>query len=161
MLLIIHSKGVFLLRFPPISSRYQTARQTQSGRGLLTHFAAGLCLSLHFYLLSHSTVLPHCSLNLRDKVSPWLLAVSGRWSVSPFCLLGQAWIQTRVLTSLMSSASLPLLVPVPHQVSLCIGGPRPDLLGGWIPLQIKLSVGSWWDLLLVVWGDTPWWQGRW
>jgi hypothetical protein len=78
---------VFLLWFPQISSHYQTARQTQNRRAFLTHFAAGLHLSSHFYILSHSTVLPSCSLNLRDKVSlqkRWLLGcLIGRWSISP------------------------------------------------------------------------------
>jgi hypothetical protein len=69
---------VFLLWFPRISSHYQTARQTQSGRELLTHFAAGLHLSSHFQILSYSTVLPYCSLNLTNMVSPpkwWLPGV--------------------------------------------------------------------------------------
>jgi hypothetical protein len=29
------------------------------------------------------------------------------------------------------------------------------LPGGWIPLQIKLSVGTWWELLPMVWGIHP------
>jgi hypothetical protein len=57
--------------------------------------------ALIFHTLSHSTVLPFLSLNLRDTVSPWLLAVTVHlWEVIslPFCLLSQAWIQTQVLT---------------------------------------------------------------
>jgi hypothetical protein len=44
------------------------------------------------------------------------------------------------------------LVSAPQQVPLCIWGLHPDSPGGQIPLWIKLSVGIWWDLLLVVWG---------
>jgi hypothetical protein len=59
----------------------------QSGRELLTHFTAGLSLSSHFHILSHNTVLPPWSLNLRDTVSPpkrWLLGCPiKRWSGSP------------------------------------------------------------------------------
>jgi hypothetical protein len=103
------------------------------------------------YALSHSTVLPPCSLNL-----------SGLWEVIslPFCLLRQAWIWTWALTSLMSSASLPSLVPAPHQVPLCIWGLHPNLLGGWFSLWIKLCIGTWLDLLRVVLGMHPG-EGRW
>jgi hypothetical protein len=125
------------------------------GLGLLTHFAAELRLRL---TLSHSTVLPPCSLNLRDTVSPCLLAVtSGLWEVIslPFYLLRQAWIWTQVLISLMSDVPFPSLVPVPHWVPLCIQGPHPNSPGGQIPLWIKLSIGTCWDLLPAVWGTHP------
>jgi hypothetical protein len=143
---------VFLLWFPHISSSYQTARQTQSGRELLTCFPAGLSLSSHFHILSYGTILPYCSLNLRHGFTPKMVVTRmSHWEVIkfPFCLLGQAWIWTWVLTSLMSGAPLPLLVPVPHWVLLCIRGPQPDSPAGWIFLQIKLSIGTWWDLLVV------------
>jgi hypothetical protein len=52
---------------------------------------------------------------------------------SPLCFLGQAWIWSRVLTSLMSGAPLPLLVPALHWVPLRMQGPHPDSSGGWIP----------------------------
>jgi hypothetical protein len=55
----------------------------------------------------------------------------------------------------MSSASK--LVPAPHWVPLCIWGLHPNSLGGQIPLQIKLSIGTWWDLLPAVWGIHPRW----
>jgi hypothetical protein len=51
----------------------------------------------------------------------------------PFCLLRQAWIWTRVLTSLTGSAPLPSLVPVPHQVPLYIWGLHLILLRGRVP----------------------------
>jgi hypothetical protein len=76
-------------------------RQTQSGRELLTHFAAGLHLSSHFHILSYNTILPHHPLNLRDMLSPQKLRdmVSPQkslpislWEVIrlPFCLPEQA-----------------------------------------------------------------------
>jgi hypothetical protein len=107
-------------------------------------------------LKQHSTSTS--SLNLRDTVSPPKKVVTSlsHWEVIklPFCLLGQAWIWIQVLTSLMSGAPLPLLAPAPHCVPLCIRGPHPDSPGGWIPLWIKLSIGTWWDLLLAIQGDT-------
>jgi hypothetical protein len=86
--------------------------------------------------------------------SPQKVVTSSLWEVIslPFCLLRQTWIWTRVLTSLTSGASLLSLVSAPQQVPLCIWGLHPDSPGGQIPLWIKLSVGIWWDLLLVVWG---------
>jgi hypothetical protein len=102
------------------------------------------------------TFLPH-SLNLRDLVLPQIRLLGGLWEAIslPFCLLRQVWIWTWVLTSPMSSAPFPFLVPTPHQVLLCIRGPHPNLPGEWIPLWIKLSIGTWWDLFLVVWGMHP------
>jgi hypothetical protein len=64
------------------------------------------------------------------------------WEVINLHFCWQAWIWTWVLTSLMSSAPFPLLVPVLQWVPLCILGLHPDLLGGWIPLWIKLSIGT-------------------
>jgi hypothetical protein len=56
----------------------------------------------------------------------------------------------------MSGTVLPLLVPAPHWVPFFIQGSHPDSLGRQIPLQIKLFIGTWWDLLLVVQGGcTP------
>jgi hypothetical protein len=55
----------------------------------------------------------------------------------------------------MSSAPLRWLVPAPHRAPLSIRGPRPDLQEDESLLQIKLSVGAWWDLLLVVQGMHP------
>jgi hypothetical protein len=43
---------------------------------------------------------------------------------------------------------------------LCTRGPHPNLAGGWIPFQIKLFIGAWWDLLLMVRGYAPQWEGR-
>jgi hypothetical protein len=82
------------------------------------------------------TLSPH-SLNLRDSVSPQIALLGGLWEVIslPFCLLRQAWIWNWVFTSLMRGASLPLLVPVPHQIPLCIRGLHPNLPGGQITLQ--------------------------
>jgi hypothetical protein len=103
------------------------------GLGLHTHFRAGLCLRL---ALSHSTVLLHHSLNLRDMVSPQkaVTRVSHwEWISLPFCLLRQAWIWIQFLTSLTSGAFLPLLVPAPHWVLLCVWGPHHNMLGGWAP----------------------------
>jgi hypothetical protein len=86
-------------------------------------------------LKQHSTSTS--SLNLRDTVSPPKKVVTSlsHWEVIklPFCLLGQAWIWIQVLTSLMSGAPLPLLVPVPHCVLLCNWVPHPNLLEGGIP----------------------------
>jgi hypothetical protein len=66
--------------------------------------------SSHFHILSHSTVQPYCSLNMRDSFTP-KMALTGvsHWEVIklPFCILGQAWISTHILTSLMSGAALP------------------------------------------------------
>jgi hypothetical protein len=86
--------------------------------------------------------------------SPQKAITSGLWEVIslPFCLLRQAWIWTLFLTSETSGASLPSLVPVPYPVPLYIWGLHPNLLGGWVPLWIKLSIGAWWDLLLAVQG---------
>jgi hypothetical protein len=79
-----------------------------------------------------SFILLPCSLTLRDPVSPQIGLLGGLWEVIsfPFCLLRQVWIRTQVLTSLRDSAPLPSLVPVPHQVPLCIWGLHPDSLGG-------------------------------
>jgi hypothetical protein len=95
----------------------------------------GCILGSHFHTLSHSTVLPSCSLNLRDTVSPQMVVTSGLWEMIslPFCLLRQAWIWIQVLTCLTGGAPLPSLVPVPHEVPLCIWGPHPGSLGGWVP----------------------------
>jgi hypothetical protein len=110
-----------------------------------------ICL-IHFHTAQY--FLPPCSLNLRDTVSPQTVVTSDLWEVInlPFCLLRQAWMWTRVLASLKSGASLPSLVPETHWVPLCIWGLHLDLPGGWVPLWIKLSVGAWWDLFLVVQG---------
>jgi hypothetical protein len=72
-----------------------------------------------------SYTLSPCSLNLRDPVSLQIVLLGGLWEVIslPFCLLRQAWIWTQVLTSL-TSAPVPLLVPVPQWVPLCIWGPH-------------------------------------
>jgi hypothetical protein len=56
---------------------------------------------------------------------------------------------------------LPLLVPVPHWVLLCIQDPHPNLPGGQVPPRIKLSVGAWWDHFSRCPGDAPQWQERW
>jgi hypothetical protein len=53
----------------------------------------------------------------------------------------------------MSSASK--LVPAPHRVPCASEAFTPDSLGGWIPLQIKLSLDTWSDLLPVVWEMHP------
>jgi hypothetical protein len=86
-----------------------------------------------------------------------MVSKMSHWEVIrlPFCLLGQVWIWSWVLTSLMSCAPLPLLVPVPHWVPLCIWGPHPNLPWGWIPLWIKLPIGAWWDLLWQSKGTHP------
>jgi hypothetical protein len=54
----------------------------------------------HFHILLHSTILPPCSLNLRDTASPQQVVTSSFWEVInlPFCLLSQTWIWTQVLT---------------------------------------------------------------
>jgi hypothetical protein len=84
---------MFLLWFPPIFSHYQTARQTQSGRELLTCFTAGLHLSLHFHILSYNTILPYCCLNLETWFHTkkwWLLGCSiERWSSSHSAFWGK------------------------------------------------------------------------
>jgi hypothetical protein len=73
----------------------------QSGKELLTHFAGVLCLSSHFYIFSHSTVLPSRSLNLRDMVSSpkWRLlgCPTGRWSTSPSASWGRPEFEPRFL----------------------------------------------------------------
>jgi hypothetical protein len=126
------------------------------------HWLRSLHFSSHFHILSHSTVLllePE-----RQGFTPKMAVTKmSHWEVIrlPFCLLDQAWIWTRVLTSLMSDAPLPSLVPAVHWAPLCIRGPRPDSRGRLIPLRIKLSFGAWWALLLAVWGDAPLWQGKW
>jgi hypothetical protein len=64
---------------------------------------------MYYTFLSHS-------LNLGDLVLCQIGLLVGLWELIsfPFCLLRQSWIQTRVLTSLMSHASFPLLVPAPQ-----------------------------------------------
>jgi hypothetical protein len=115
------------------------------------------------HTFSYGTVLPPCSLNLTDTVSPQKAVTSGLWEVIslPFCLLRQGWIRTWVLTSLTSGAPLPLLVPTPHQVPLCIWGLHPNFPGGRIPppdqAVLWCLVGSSPGSL----GDALWWQGRW
>jgi hypothetical protein len=69
--------------------------------GTLHSFAAELQLSLHFHILSHSTILPYHSLNLRDMGSPpkwWLLGCPiGRWSGSPSASWGRSEFEPRFL----------------------------------------------------------------
>jgi hypothetical protein len=114
------------------------------------------------HTLTQHTTSAH-SLNLRNMVSPQKVVTSGLWEVInlPFCLLKQAWIQTWVLTSLTSGASLPTLVPVPHWVLLCIRGLHPNSLGRWIPPPDQ---GVCWRLVGSSPGspgDAPRQQGRW
>jgi hypothetical protein len=155
---------VFFFWFPHISSHYQTSRHTQSGRELLSlHSWAASQPAFSYTLIQHCTSIPLPEPERHGFTPKMAVTSMSHWEVIklPFCPLGQASIWTWVLTSLRSSAHLPLMVPAPHWVPLYIWGPHPDLTGGWIPLQIKLSVGTWCNLLLVVWGDVPQWQGRW
>jgi hypothetical protein len=94
------------------------------------------------HTLSHSTVLPPHSLNLRYMVSPQNAVTSRLWeTVSlPFCLLRQAWIWTQVLSSLMHGAPLPSLVPAPHQVVVHLR-PSPWLTGR-MSLDLPLVPGE-------------------
>jgi hypothetical protein len=74
----------------------------------------------HPHTLSYSTVLPPCSLNLRDTVSPPKKVVT---SLSHWELImppGAGLNLNPGSYSLMSSALLPSLVPVLHWVPLCI-----------------------------------------
>jgi hypothetical protein len=173
---------VFFLWFPPISSHYQTARQTQRGRGLIRTLASSVsslspCRDLrislaivcpyktrtrgpvrvhpwpyefsmelqigtpyslrswaacqaHIFTYCHTAQYFHPTPWTWERVSPQKAVTSSLWKVTslPFCLLRNAWIQTQVLTYLMSGVLLPSLVPIPHGVPLCIWGPHPNSL---------------------------------
>jgi hypothetical protein len=113
---------------PPLGLTLNLEFTTEPRMGT-PHLAAGLHLrfSLLYTLTQYSisTLLPKPE---RHGFTP-----TGSWEVIrlPFCLLRHGWIWTPVLTSMKSG--VPKLVPAPQWVPLCIRGPRPNLLGGWIP----------------------------
>jgi hypothetical protein len=155
---------VFLLWFPHISSCYQKERQTQSERELLTHFEAGLCLSSLLHILSYNTVLPYCSLNLRDTAFIPKMAATrmSHWEVIKLLFppgaglnLNPGSYQSDTQCSPPLTGSCTSLSSIVHLRS------SPRLARRTNPLWIKLSIGTWWDLLLTVRGDAPQWQGRW
>jgi hypothetical protein len=77
--------------------------------------------------------------------SPQKAVTNGLWEVIslPFCLLRQAWIWTWFLTSPMSGDPLPLLVPGPYWVPLCIQG-SPQIAGRRNP---PLAQAVYWHLV--------------
>jgi hypothetical protein len=78
---------------------YEFARGPDNQDSLLV-LQLGCVSDSYFQILSHSTVLPPHSLNLRDTVSLWLLVVtSGLWEVIslPFCLLRWPEFEPRFL----------------------------------------------------------------
>jgi hypothetical protein len=87
-----------------------------------------------------SHTLSLCFLNLRDLVSPQTLLFRGLWEVIglPFCLL-----RAQVLTSLRSSAPLPCWYLCFTDCIVCLR-PSPRLENESL-LEIKLSLGTWWD----------------
>jgi hypothetical protein len=106
------------------------------GWGFLTQLAARLHLRLvlSHTITQHSISTPLPEPERHDFTSKKRTSLS-HWEVIsfPLCRLGQAWIWIQVLTSLMSATPLPLLVPVPHWVPLCIQGPHPNPREGGIP----------------------------
>jgi hypothetical protein len=116
------------------------------GSGFHTYFIIRLHLkpALSHMLTQHSTSAP-LSEPGRHGFTPQkghYSGVFGRWSVSPFCLLKQAWIWTWVLTSLMSGA--PRLVPEPFQIPLCNQSSPPQLTGREAPSpESTWSGGTW------------------
>jgi hypothetical protein len=86
---------------------------------------------------------------------------SGLWEVISltFCHLTQVWIEPGFLPVWQAVLSSPCLFrhltspgPIVHP------RPSPQLTGRMNPLQIKQSVGTWWDLLPAAQKDTPQWQ---
>jgi hypothetical protein len=107
---------------------------------------------MHFCITQYFCPTPQ-TWETRLHPKRWLLVVSGRWSIFPSVSWGRPEFEPRFLS--VWWAVLQKLVPVPHWVLLCIWGPHPNSPGGWIPLWIKLSIGTWWDLLQVVQGMHP------
>jgi hypothetical protein len=83
-----------------------------------------LQLSQVSHTLSHSTVLLPRSLNLRDRVSPQKAVTSSLWETDQSPLLPlEAGLNSNLGSyQSESSASLPLLFPAPHWITLCVPG---------------------------------------
>jgi hypothetical protein len=119
-------------------------------------------LSSHFHILSHSTVHT-TSWTWKTQFHPLIVLIGcpiERWSSSPSASWGRSELEPGFLP-IWWVVDPSLLVPELHCVPLCIQGPHTELHGRWIPPQIKLFIGAFWDLLLKFREDVPQWQGRW
>jgi hypothetical protein len=109
--------------------------------------------SLHSWVPSQTHTFTHSHTAQYFHSAPWtwdrfhpkrqlLGCLIGSWSDTPSVSWGRPELELRFLP--VWQAALPLLLPVPHWILLCIQGPHPDLPGGQA-LQIKLSIVTWQD----------------